>query len=169
MELPIKALSIRQPWAWAIIHGGKDIENRTTFAVNKGDMKPKRICVHASQGMTRDEYEDTRHFMRLQGLECPRPDELIRGGIIGIVTVIDVVTKSESPWFFGPRGLVLADAMPIDPISAKGALGYFDWKEGGNLQEPLPWMKAWPDEYRRPKAKRREPEIAPAPLFDATP
>ena len=24
----MKALSIRQPWAWAILHAGKDIENR---------------------------------------------------------------------------------------------------------------------------------------------
>ena len=24
----MKCLSIRQPWAWAIIHAGKDIENR---------------------------------------------------------------------------------------------------------------------------------------------
>jgi len=25
----VKCLSIRQPWAWLIIHGGKDVENRT--------------------------------------------------------------------------------------------------------------------------------------------
>lgn len=24
----MKAISVRQPWAWLIIHGGKDIENR---------------------------------------------------------------------------------------------------------------------------------------------
>ena len=24
----MKALTIKQPWAWAIIHAGKDIENR---------------------------------------------------------------------------------------------------------------------------------------------
>lgn len=25
----MKALTVRQPWAWAIIHGGKDVENRS--------------------------------------------------------------------------------------------------------------------------------------------
>lgn len=25
----MKALTVQQPWAWAIIHGGKDVENRT--------------------------------------------------------------------------------------------------------------------------------------------
>ena len=25
----MKALSIRQPWSWLILHGGKDIENRS--------------------------------------------------------------------------------------------------------------------------------------------
>lgn len=29
MDLPEFALSIRQPWAWAIVYAGKDIENRT--------------------------------------------------------------------------------------------------------------------------------------------
>ena len=25
----MKALSLRQPFAWAVIHGGKDVENRS--------------------------------------------------------------------------------------------------------------------------------------------
>ena len=25
----IRGLTIRQPWAWAIVHGGKDVENRS--------------------------------------------------------------------------------------------------------------------------------------------
>ncbi len=27
---PMLALSIRQPWAWAVIHAGKDVENRSS-------------------------------------------------------------------------------------------------------------------------------------------
>ena len=37
---PSVALSVRQPWAWAIIHGGKDVENRTKYAITLGGMKP---------------------------------------------------------------------------------------------------------------------------------
>lgn len=51
-EFPVSALSVRQPWAWAIIYAGKDIENRGHVAIWKGDMKPKRIAIHASKGMT---------------------------------------------------------------------------------------------------------------------
>jgi len=29
MKTPVMCLSIRQPWAWLITHGHKDIENRT--------------------------------------------------------------------------------------------------------------------------------------------
>lgn len=38
----MKALSIRQPWAWLILHGGKDMENRSRRTHMRG-----RICVHA--------------------------------------------------------------------------------------------------------------------------
>lgn len=35
-ELPPLALSVRQPWAWAIIYAGKDIENRLWGASRTG-------------------------------------------------------------------------------------------------------------------------------------
>jgi hypothetical protein len=144
MSLPPIALSIRQPWAWAIVCGFKDIENRTAFAINKGGMQPKEICVHASKGMTRHEYESTRNFMAEQGVICPHPSNLFRGGIIGTCTVVDVVMEHESPWFFGPRGLVLKDQRVITPIPCNGALGYFKWTVGTeSFEEPKPWMKNW--------------------------
>src|SRR3990167_9411398 len=49
---PMKALSIRQPWAWLILHAGKDIENRGWPTSFRG-----RFLIHASKGMTRAEYE----------------------------------------------------------------------------------------------------------------
>lgn len=57
-EFPAVALSIRQPWAWLIIHGGKDIENRTWPTRFRG-----RVAVHAGKGMTRDEYEAAMLFI----------------------------------------------------------------------------------------------------------
>ena len=163
MKFPNKALSIRQPWAWAIIHAGKDVENRSTFAVTKGDMRPMRIAVHASKGMTRDEYEDAREFMEKRGVECPRPDALVRGAIIGSVIVTAVVKESNSPWFFGPRGLVLSGATPVEPIPVLGALGYFQWAARGEAESPLPWMRAWPGKTKQPA--RQEP----MPLFGVAP
>lgn len=35
-DIPRLALSVRQPWPWAILHAGKDIENRSWQAVGGG-------------------------------------------------------------------------------------------------------------------------------------
>jgi hypothetical protein len=51
-KTPCIALSIRQPWAWLILHAGKDIENRDWPTKYRGP-----FLIHASKGMTRDEYE----------------------------------------------------------------------------------------------------------------
>lgn len=128
IDLPSLALSVRQPWAWAIIHAGKDIENRSWQAVNHGLTRRGRIAIHTSKGMTREEYVDASEFMLKDlRIECPPARDLLRGGIIGSVEVVDVVTESDSPWFFGPRGLVLKSAEPHAFIPALGALGYFNW------------------------------------------
>lgn len=141
-DFPELALSVRQPWAWAIIHAGKDIENRSWQAVNHGLRMRGRICIHASKGITQAEYEEARAFMTSIGVDCPHAVDLHRGGIIGTVTVNDVVSESDSPWFFGPRGLVLSDPEPCEFIPSVGALGYFRWS---HLQDapalPTPrWM-----------------------------
>jgi hypothetical protein len=47
----VKALSIRQPWAWLIVNGQKDIENRCWKTHFRG-----KIYVHAAKGMTRGDY-----------------------------------------------------------------------------------------------------------------
>ena len=166
-DLPRLALSVRQPWAWAIIHGGKDIENRSWQAVNHGLKMRGRICIHASKGMTRDEYDSARYTMEKIGVECPRPDDLYRGGIIGAVEVIDVVKFSGSPWFFGPRGLVLRDPRPCKEFPATGALGYFEWKKLEAFDEPKPWMKAWPEhrKLRKETCANYPPTPAAMPLF----
>jgi hypothetical protein len=33
-------LTVQQPWAWAIVHGGKDVENRTQAWFAVGPTKP---------------------------------------------------------------------------------------------------------------------------------
>lgn len=53
------------------------------------------------------------------------PRVIDRGGIIRSVEVIDIVQASDSPWFFGPRGLVLRAPEPHDFIQAVGQFGHF--------------------------------------------
>ena len=158
--IPRLALSVRQPWAWAIIHGGKDIENRDWRRPNPGLNFRGEVAIHASSGMTRREYEDAADAIIDIIGRCPAPHELVRGGIIGMVTVVDVVRKAEcpapsgrlperesegasnnpSPWFFGPVGLVLRDPVACAPVPAKGALGFFEWHATAALCEPAKWM-----------------------------
>lgn len=132
----MRALSIRQPWAWAILHAGKDIENRDWRPGNPGRRFRGLFLIHASSGMTRDEYEsfigivhDISTRMPIEWcahLSVPPFSHLVRGGIVGRARVVDVVTESDSPWFFGPIGLMLADIVPTPFVPMKGALGFFD-------------------------------------------
>lgn len=147
MDLPPEALSVRQPWAWAIIHAGKDIENRTWQAVNRGLKRRGRLAIHASKGLGKEEYEDARDFINgilapTSNLLCPDAIDLLRGGIIGSVDVVGVVTESDSEWFCGPRGLVLRNPLPCEFIPSVGALGYFRWEQADPSVVPPPakWM-----------------------------
>jgi len=122
--------------------GWKSVENRSWRAPNPGLKFRGNFCIHASKGMTRDEYESAADFFADQGFECPPAAELLRGGIVAIGRVVDIVKELDSPWFFGPRGLVIADVQRIDFIPASGALGFFEWKRGDDSEIPPPakWM-----------------------------
>jgi hypothetical protein len=141
-SIPEFALSVRQPWAWAIIHAGKDIENRSPAAIRNIGRCVGPCAIHASKGMTKEEYVDAYEFMAGIGVECPPPGELLRGGIIGRVDIDRVVSASHSPWFFGPRGLVLQNARACEFIPSVGALGLFLWKSADASIVPAPakWM-----------------------------
>lgn len=123
--LPIIALSVRQPWAWLIVHGWKNIENRSRRTNHRGP-----LLIHASLGMTRDEYTACLFFMEgfcdpVKDIKLPPFEELARGGIVGVATVLDCVRAHPSEWFCGEFGYVLADARPLPFHAYKGALGFF--------------------------------------------
>ena len=56
----------------------------------------------------------------------PSFETIERGGIIGSVEIVDCVTESESPWFFGRYGYVLRDPRPLPFAPWRGQLGFFD-------------------------------------------
>lgn len=128
-DLPDLALSIRQPWCLAILALGKNIENRTWSTKVRGP-----ICIHASAGMTRGDYLDCLDFIHSGSalsplrINLPEPLELMRGGIVGTVEIVDCVKSHPSPWFQGPYGFVLANAKVVQFIPVKGALGFFGWR-----------------------------------------
>ena len=139
----MKALSIRQPWAWQIIYGGKDIENRTWHTKFRG-----RFLVHAAQGMTRHELREANRFCMLRNLPIPKElASLQRGGIIGSVELVDSVDTSDSDWYMGAKGFVLRDPRPLPFVPMKGRLGFFEVPDdalctcpsgNGSLRWPCP-------------------------------
>jgi hypothetical protein len=165
-DLPIpyglKALSVRQPWAHAIIFLGKDVENRTQGALRHMSFYMiYRIAIHAAKGMTREEYDAAALFMSSIGVACPPAIELARGGIIGTARIVGIVKESKSPWFFGPRAIVLADPQPCDFIPARGQLGLFDWEWAGPVIVPPParWMLAGRPSKSATEQAAREPGL----------
>ena len=130
----MKALSIRQPWAWAIFHAGKAHENRTWTARYRGP-----LLVHASATMTDDDVADFRDAMRADPRLRAAVDaaggvalgelRAMRGGFVGVAEIVDCVSESPSPWFFGPRAFVLENRRPAPFVPYKGARGLFEVPE----------------------------------------
>ncbi len=159
----MKALSIRQPWAWLIVMGVpelvrvpvpaspeshtlkpsgrvafKDIENRR-WPLPKWFTLPQRIYVHA--GTRRADYLEQLIDMGVPAFFAlmAYSGYAARGCIVGEADIVDCVRESKSPWFEGPYGFVLANPQAYkEPIPFKGRLGFF---EVGNLSlkhTPIP-------------------------------
>ena len=121
----IAALSIRQPWAWLIVNGHKDIENRDWHTQFRG-----RMLVHAGQTMARSYYDTVVADLTAAGLcpaNMPAYEDLPRGGFVGWTHVIDCRQQHPSPWKQdGSHGFVLRDSSPIPFVPFKGRLGFFN-------------------------------------------
>lgn len=126
----MKAISIRSPWWWFILHGGKTIENRDWPTRFRGP-----VLIHASSWFRPDEVHDDFRYARQIASDSGWPSlppvslaELrAQGGhIVGRARIVDCVDQSDSPWFFGRYGFVLTDAEPLaQPVPCKGRLGFF--------------------------------------------
>ena len=116
----MKALSIKQPWAWAIIHG-KDIENRTWPTRFTGS-----FFIHAGKKFDHYGYQWLLDHRNLLMTKIPHPDDFQIGGIVGISKIVDCVSSHTSPFFFGPWGFVLEDSREHDFYTCRGQLGFFN-------------------------------------------
>ena len=116
-----KVLVVRQPYAFLIVSGKKDIENRSLKTHHRGP-----ILVQASHHRpTRREWQEAVEFCRARGVELPAPESLPYGGIVGQVDIIDCVRASDSVWFEGPVGWRLAGGHTLPFVAMKGQLGVF--------------------------------------------
>lgn len=135
----MKTLSIRQPWANLIVHGIKDIENRSWRTNYRG-----RVLVHAPAKADRPDFSIQQAFRTDWDIRCkcsflhtdPKEyTETILSGIptnaiIGSVEITDCIRDSDSPWAetdcwnWVLRNPVLFD-QPI--LGVKGKLGFWEF------------------------------------------
>ncbi len=127
MKTTIKVLTIRQPWAWLIVNGHKDVENRSWDTKFRG-----RFMVHAAVGIDPD-FEAVRLKAARMGIEIPPRERIDRGGIVGAVELVETVTESESPWWEGPVGFVLRAAKKLPFEAMKGRLGWWSVERTGEI------------------------------------
>lgn len=126
-------LSVRQPNAWAIVVGAKDVENRDRPSYYTG-----KLFIHASRTENADYVEDVAEQVALHfGISAEealaryqRHREQGRGAIIGSVQMFGCAISYDSDWFDGPShrpskrryGFLLRDAELFEhPIPAKGS------------------------------------------------
>ncbi len=119
----MKTLSVRQPDAWLLVNGLKDVENRSWDTKHRG-----LLLIHASSA------KPTRADLEYLAEACtdydlPVPGELPTGGIVGVVSLGDVAAESESEWWDGVSlaWLVTATA-PLPFLPCKGKLGLWEYE-----------------------------------------
>jgi|SRR5579872_1130197 len=117
-----RALSIRQPWAWAILHAGKRVENRTWYTPYRGP-----IYLHAA---LRVDYDAIEGLAEVIQRITPRPPAY-RGAIVGRADLVDCVPPEQAPadqfsWAMGPWCFLLENVVAFDkPMALRGSLGLF--------------------------------------------
>jgi hypothetical protein len=120
---PRRALSIRQPWTWAILYAGKRVENRSWYTSFRGP-----IFIHAGLTVERVALETLRDD--ILAVPLPRPPAVC-GALLATATIIDCVPASsvsdeQECWAVGPWCIVLSDVLPLAaPIPHLGKLGLF--------------------------------------------
>jgi len=121
-------LSVKQPWAWLLVNGKKDCENRSRSTSIRG-----RVWIHASKTWDEEGWQwilahDEIGASLLTVAERVRVSlEATRqlGGIVGSVEIVDSVETCYSPWFGGPWGWLCENAAPCEFVPCRGQLGFF--------------------------------------------
>jgi len=133
----MKALCVLQPWAWAIIHGGKRIENRTWRTSYRGP-----LLIHAARsqrlfgrGLPLEPVGPERLFVPQAQLRSELPglpplEQLAFGAVIGVVELREVMPLESvhpGPFVEGPECWILAEPRAFArPVPCRGMPGLFE-------------------------------------------
>ena len=129
----MKILTIRQPWATAIMQLGKDVENRTWTTKYRG-----KLFIHAGYYKpTELDFENlinTIPNFTLKSIQTINNINYIRGAILGYVTLTDIVNNSSSKWAIeGQNHWLLTNPVLLKiPVYCSGKQGL--WKPDNKLK-----------------------------------
>jgi hypothetical protein len=127
----IKALSLKQPFAWLIANGYLLVDDRTWGTQYRGP-----ILIHASKGLYEAYYQ---HIKSNTDVPIPDRDKLEYGGVVGIAKLVLCSKPGELPagisreqraHFGGVHqeyyGFLFEQARPLPLIPCAGKLGIFE-------------------------------------------
>lgn len=120
----MKALTLIQPWAWAITTLGKRVENR--------GWKPpariigQRIAIHAGKSFDNEAAEDLREEFGFGAIVCTQGAIVATAVISHVVEFAMDLPRDQQIWFFGRYGWVLDDVRPVDGPRIQGKLGLWE-------------------------------------------
>lgn len=135
----MRALTLHQPWAWAVVHADKGVENRPVAPPEAliGD----DFAVHAGLVVDEAAHADFRAGRYGDAARAvPDLDKLVRGAVIGVARLDDYVRgpffpdkprpgrdfSSDARWFAGPVGNLLSNRRAIaSPIPCRGMQGWW--------------------------------------------
>ena len=137
--MQLKALTIQQPWAWAIAAGLKRVENRNIRTHYRG-----QIAIHA--GKSFKWLDDGEEFISSLGYSLPCIYRY--GAVVAIAELVDCAPCTQpgryaskdcqdlidDPFAFGPWCYVLTNIRPLHtPVPWKGQQGWFTVEIPDNL------------------------------------
>ena len=143
----MQALTVKNPWARAITHFGKNVENRGRNTTHRGD-----FAVHAGRTLDREALGDPRIVRALNRwwgdayrTPGPHPWETTPGAIVAVANLAAVCTETVNgnrpactcgQWAItGQHHWILDNIRPLTtPVPCRGALGL--WTVPAEL-EPL--------------------------------
>jgi len=122
----MRALTLKQPWASAVMYGPKRVENRAKRTVPKAWELPVWVAIHA--GQSRDKDADRIDF-RGWGWEDWSPTKYgWASGLLGVARIDGVSTGRDisDTWSFGPWCIRIGEVIALDePIQCSGMLGFW--------------------------------------------
>lgn len=127
----IKALSLKQPFAWLIANGHLLVDDRSWGTQYRGP-----VLIHASKGLYEEYYQ---YIKRHTDIPIPDKDKLDYGGVVGIARLVLCSKPGELPagisreqraHFGGVHqeyyGFLFTQATPLPLMPCAGKLGIFE-------------------------------------------